>query len=244
VRRCRCRYTQDCSHTLIAALADLKRLGVPMGYLSFQGAGASKAQLGERRLAGVGGGQPGDAPWCVNTWGPDLPGTGTYPLPVGELHAAIGVPLQLYAPYFCEASTYFRRNNDSSPWHSVVSDQTLQGCNNYGFQDVVPSQSRAFYDWFFAKGAAAGMASFEPDFMNQNYNCVKEFVTSATAADTWQQGMAGAALAQDLTVQWCYATPTDVLASLDMPAVTSDPGTPSLPHRRRPCSAPLARPLR
>ena len=30
-----------------------------------------------------------------------------------------------------------------------------------------------FYRWFFAKGKAAGMVGFEPDFMNQNYNCVR-----------------------------------------------------------------------
>jgi hypothetical protein len=33
--------------------------------------------------------------------------------------------------------------------------------------------------------------------------------------------MADAALAKNLTVQWCYAAPTDVLASLEMPAVTN-----------------------
>jgi len=33
--------------------------------------------------------------------------------------------------------------------------------------------------------------------------------------------MADAALEMNLTVQWCYATPTDVLASLEMPAVTN-----------------------
>jgi|EP01046_Picozoa_sp_COSAG06_P015633 hypothetical protein len=34
-------------------------------------------------------------------------------------------------------------------------------------------------------------------------------------------GMATAALEKNLTVQWCYATPTDILAALEMPAVTN-----------------------
>ena len=38
------------------------------------------------------------------------------------------------------------------------------------------------------------MVSFEPDFMNQNYNCVPDFVESADNARTWQMGMAVAAL--------------------------------------------------
>ena len=54
------------------------------------------------------------------------------------------------------------------------------------------------------------MQSFEPDFMNQNYNCVPAFIESATNATTWQHGMADAALAADVAVQWCYAAPTDV----------------------------------
>ena len=61
----------------------------------------------------------------------------------------------------------------------------------------------------------AGMVSFEPDFMNQNYNCVPDFVESADNARTWQMGMAVAALEKNLTVQWCYATPTDILAALE-----------------------------
>jgi hypothetical protein len=42
-------------------MAYLKGIGVPMGYLSFQGGGAS-AGAGDDKLA---------APWCVSTWGVD-----------------------------------------------------------------------------------------------------------------------------------------------------------------------------
>ena len=41
------------------------------------------------------------------------------------------------------------------------------------------------------------------------------------AAQQWQQGMTGAAAEKGITVQWCYSAPTDVLASLDTPAVTN-----------------------
>lgn len=57
--------------------------------------------------------------------------------------------------------------------------------------------------------------------MNQNYNCVPEFIESVSNASTWQHGMTDAALAKNLTVQWCYAAPTDVLNSLEMPALTN-----------------------
>lgn len=57
--------------------------------------------------------------------------------------------------------------------------------------------------------------------MNQNYNCVPEFIESTSNATVWQHGMTDAALAAGIAVQWCYAAPTDVLNSLDMPALTN-----------------------
>ena len=227
--------TANCSKTLIDAVADLKELGVPMGYLSFQGAGASSMAAAAvdgsdgpdsavRRLD-EGPSPPPAAPWCVNTWGPDLHGKerGNFPVELagGDFANALGIPLQLYAPYFCPESKYFSRVDPSSNWTSVISNNSIPGCGDFGFQDVAPAESLEFYRWFFAKGQDAGMISFEPDFMNQNYNCVPDFVESASNARTWQMGMAGAALEKNLTVQWCYATPTDILASLEMPAVTN-----------------------
>ena len=216
------------------AVADLKELGVPMGYLSFQGAGASSMSAAVEGYGEAGSAlrrlddgppKPHAAPWCVNTWGPDLHGSERRQFPVelagGDFAKALGIPLQLYAPYFCPESKYFSRVDPSSNWTSVVSDTSIDGCSFYGFQDVTPAESLEFYRWFFAKGQDAGMVSFEPDFMNQNYNCVPDFVESAENARTWQMGMAGAALEKNLTVQWCYATPTDILAALEMPAVTN-----------------------
>ena len=217
---CFCR-EKNCSATLIDTLADLKNAGTPMGYLSFQGAGASSlgapqfletdtATSDDDRLLG--------APWCVNTWGVDGGLGSEYPLSVGDMQRAVDVPLQLYAPYFCSGSGYF---GNGSNWTAVSSDTTLEGCGDFSFLDVAPAQSRTFYDWFFAKGKAVGMASFEPDFMNQNYNCVPDFVHTTDRAQQWQEGMAGAALDAGVAVQWCYAAPTDVLAAVDFPAVTN-----------------------
>lgn len=81
-----------------------------------------------------------------------------------------------------------RGNNSTTPWIALSAVLV---------QDVSSQQSRAFYDDMFGRGAAAGngfawlwshvppcapmytcvsagMASFEPDFMNQNYNCVPQ----------------------------------------------------------------------
>jgi len=199
----------NCSKTLLDEIDYVRKEGIAVGYLSFQGAGAS-----------TGRGQA--APWCVDTWGVDGGLGKQYPMDLNTFQKALGLPLQLYAPYFCPGSKYFDSEEHPSQWKSVSSDATLPGCSGYDFQNIEPSQSKAFYDWFLGKGEKmAGMVSFETDFMNQNHNCVPEFIRSATGAETWQQGMANAALKKDISIQWCYATPTDMLASLDMPAVTN-----------------------
>ena len=77
------------SATLIDAVATLRAQGLEMGYLSFQGSGACTSN--------------GKAPWCVSTWGVDGGLSRQYPVPLPEFQRALGVPLQLYAPYFCQA---------------------------------------------------------------------------------------------------------------------------------------------
>ena len=200
---------ENCSQTLLDEIEYLRNEGIPMGYLSFQGAGASS-------------GRGKAAPWCIDTWGVDGGLGKQYPMDLNTFQEALGLPLQLYAPYFCPGSNYFDSAEHLSEWKSVSSDPTLPGCDGFAFENVEPSQSRAFYDWFLDKGVQnAGMVSFETDFMNQNHNCVPDFIHNATAAEIWQKGMAEAALAKKVPVQWCYAAPTDVFASLDMPAVTN-----------------------
>ena len=201
--------TGNCSKTMLDVQSSLLEQGIPLGYLSFQGAGASSSD--------------GGAPWCVSTWGIDGgENSKQFPLSVGELHAALGIPLQLYAPYFCNNSQYFQPGaKPLGGWSAYTSDTTLPGCGSYFFKVPTVADAPAFYEQLFARGAAAGMASFEPDFMNQNYNCMPEFVEDTTTAPAWQKAMNDAAQKTGSPVQWCYATPTDALATLDLPYITN-----------------------
>lgn len=99
---------KDCSDLLIGELKQLKEAGVPMGYLSYQGAGSSTMaadfEYDITHVESLGAAPPGpppSAPWCVNEWGPDLNESqrqrGPYPMPMDQFQKALGVPLQLCA---------------------------------------------------------------------------------------------------------------------------------------------------
>ena len=205
---CFCSQT-NCSEVLLEEKAYLDSIGIPLGYLSFQGAGTSS-------------GRGKAAPWCIEKWSADGgQDPNNYPLDTKAFQKALGIPLQLYAPYFCPNSTrYFQPD---TPWKSVASNPNLPGCSGFAFETVRASDSKAFFEWFLDKGIEnGGMASFESDFMDQNVNCVDDFVENPIhGADEFLEGMAGAALERNLPIQWCYASPNVVLASLNFPAVTN-----------------------
>jgi hypothetical protein len=205
---CFCHQT-NCSEVLLEEKSYLHSIGIPLGYLSFQGAGTSS-------------GRGKAAPWCIEKWSADGgQDPNNYPLGTTVFQKALGIPLQLYAPYFCPNSTrYFQPD---TPWKSVASNPNLPGCSGFAFETVRASDSKDFFEWFLDKGIEnGGMASFESDFMNQNVNCVDDFVENPIhGADEFLEGMAGAALGRKLPIQWCYASPNVVLASLNFPAVTN-----------------------
>ena len=205
---CFCRQS-NCSEVLLQEKEYLDSIGVPIWYLSFQGAGSSS-------------GRGKAAPWCIERWSADGgQDPKHYPLDTKAFQKALGVPLQLYAPYFCPNSRkYFQ---PYTPWRSVSSNPQLPGCSGFDFDMVHPADSKDFFKWFMKKGIDnAGMASFESDFMNQNVNCVDDFVESGNfGADYLLAGMAQAALELNTPIQWCYASPNVLFASLDFPAVTN-----------------------
>jgi hypothetical protein len=205
---CFCRDT-NCSEVLLEEKNYLDSIGIPIGYLSFQGAGTSS-------------GRGKAAPWCVETWSADGgQDPNNYPLDIGDFQKSLGLPLQLYAPYFCPNSTrYFQPD---TPWKSVASNPDLPSCSGFAFETVRASDSEAFFEWFMSKGIQhAGMFSFESDFMDQNINCVDDFVENPVhGADAFLDGMASAALGLNVPIQWCYASPNVVMASLNFPAVTN-----------------------
>jgi hypothetical protein len=180
--------TTNCNEELLGLKASLDDAKIPTGYMSYQGAWWLL---------------DGSAPWCVSEWVHNP--ARNYPMTNAEFQKRLQLPVQLYAPYFCNDTAY------ASEWPMLSSDQSIPNCGGYSFKDVHPDSSEDFYSWLYAKGDDWGMMGFEPDFLNQNYACVDEFITNVSAAPAWLDGMAHAAEARGYPIQWCYSTPAHLL---------------------------------
>jgi len=193
-----------CDETLLNETDYLHSIGIDYGYMSFQGAWWKNK--GE------------SAPWCIGTW----EGNGKYPMGIAEFQHALDKPLQLYLPYLCNNSDY----STDKQWNWIYSDTTLSGCKNWGFLEIEPSQSKEWFEWVFNKSIVEyGMRSFEVDFLDANYKCIREFVSDTSSAKSWMKGMNDAGVSYDIPIQWCYSTPPELLQSLELPMVTNFRGS-------------------
>jgi hypothetical protein len=121
---------------------------------------------------------------------------------------AFGLPLQLYAPYFCNDTVY------TTNFSMVRSDPSLPECSGFDFWDPAPEDAVAFYEFLYDLGTSYGMFSYEPDFLNSNHNCVPRFISEIGAAETVFRAQTDVALQRGIPVQWCYATPYTMLWTL------------------------------
>ena len=195
-----------CHEALDACLLDEKAHldadGVPIRWLSFQNAwweaGAESA------------------PWCIGSW---QPAPGKVPMGVAAFQQALGLPLQLYAPYFCTGppSPYALGGN----WSMARSNTSLPGCNGMDFYLPTPEDSFSFYSFLFDLGLSYGMRLFEPDFLNAAHTCRPDLLRAVGAAEGFFAGQADAAALRGIPIQWCFATPLLVLWSLNAPTITN-----------------------
>ena len=101
---------------------------------------------------------------------------------VERFQQKLGLPLQLYSPYLCSKSPY------SKDFDFLRSNPKLDGCSIFDFQQPKPDEAFRFYEYLFTIGQKVGMVNFELDFLNQNVDCVNEYLLNHTAAATFFDG--------------------------------------------------------
>jgi len=150
----------------------------------------------------------GGGVFCTMDWRP-WPSA----FPAGLDGVQTELPWLLYAPYFCANSSYVLQ----APQNFLVSPG--------GYAVPTPNHSAVFYRQLFASNYASGsgkkLAGYEVDFMIDNFLNQREFREELGAAEGWLAGMHTAASERNMSIQYCMALPSDLLASLQHKFVTN-----------------------
>eukprot|EP01051_Picozoa_sp_SAG22_P000177 SAG22_NODE_3_length_48349_cov_158.681180_38_plen_467_part_00 len=122
----------------------------------------------------------------------------------------------LYTPFWCanyENPGHF--NMTTAPKHAPLA----------GTKIVTPEDSRRFFDAIMEQGMQltnGHLTAYEIDFLAWNFQSMLGVsITEPSQAQLWYQGMADAAAARNVTIQYCLGNPSDVLLSLAFPAVSN-----------------------
>ena len=131
----------------------------------------------------------------------------------------------LYTPFF--AKEYFNQSTTRGKYSIAAprdSKTPVAGGNLRGDQRLpAANSSLKFYGDLYDLGIAetrGRMVSYEMDFMRYNFQQYPLFFERMHAADEWFGGMADAAAARNLSVQYCLPGASDVLQSLRYDSVT------------------------
>ena len=121
-----------------------------------------------------------------------------------------GLSYVLYAPFFCSDSVYA---------HNFTMVNSTDGHN----AAPAPEDSEAFFAALFAEQRARGvpMIGYEVDFLEDQTGWFRYMIAEVDGAARWLTGMATAAAAANISVQYCMAHPASFLHALSLPAVTN-----------------------
>ncbi|KAJ9465532.1 hypothetical protein DIPPA_59665 [Diplonema papillatum] len=115
-------------------------------------------------------------------------------------------PLSLYMDAYNSDNIYI--NNSRYKW-------AKDGTNH-----SVPI-TRVFYDDLFRNGTQIGMKMFEQDWLSWHSEVSGLMTSDVSTGDAWLNAMGQAALAANVSLQWCMMIPSNVLKTTEVPAVTN-----------------------
>lgn len=144
---------------------------------------------------------------CVDKW--ELPNN-TFPGGLKTFRKEFGVPMLLYAPYFCQ------ENQWSEPLLPKGADAGIP----------TPERSEPFYTTLFEYIHAHGGYSYEIDFMAELFLGIPEFRQNYNWSAQFLHGMNAAGANTKTPIQFCMMQPSDLLMSIQLDYVTNGRASP------------------
>eukprot|EP00750_Incisomonas_marina_P023958 INCI5072.2.p1 GENE.INCI5072.2~~INCI5072.2.p1 ORF type:complete len:814 (-),score=111.60 INCI5072.2:2037-4478(-) len=133
---------------------------------------------------------------------------GLFPNGLPAFSDRLDLPLQLYTPFF---------------WDNYQTKYNMSESTSFkGTKVVVPNDAAGFFADLFDLGlniTNGRFSTYEIDFLDSNFKGCASCFEDVDAADRWYRGLGDAALARNITIQYCLPSATDMLVSLDFPAV-------------------------
>ena len=148
--------------------------------------------------------------WCVADWSmiPEA-----FPSGLEGLYKKLGVPFLYYMPYWC------MDNHTHAPkWSFITTEDCGWECE-YTF--VRGEQSKDFHVELFTKYKPLGLSNYEQDFMVTNFLKTNLYRTNLTEYIQWAAGLNAAGEETQVPIQYCMATPSDIMMSVSMDWVTN-----------------------
>ena len=147
---------------------------------------------------------------------PSVPSTGTtvweprddaLPDGIAALHRSTGLPLVFHSRHLHRDSPYFEAGRlagwlDEESGHAHPADAEL-------------------YEIWMEQVAAWGGCTYEQDWLVEMFLTVRSLRNTPGRATAWQRAIDAAAARRGLTLQWCMATPADLLGTVHLSRVSS-----------------------
>jgi hypothetical protein len=140
-------------------------------------------------------------------------------------------PMALYGHMFCNDTSLRSRFDMKEPqnrwwWNGYNTCPPRVKCPIKVAQPVSDAAEAFYRDIMGIAKSDLNMLHFEVDFMDIQFGEYVEYVTEPGEHRKWLKGMADAALALNVSVQYCMPLPGHMLQTLEFPAVTNARASP------------------
>lgn len=177
-------------------------IGVPFGHWQFDSWFYPKDGPVDAQGGGGGG--------AVINWTADKE---IFPSGMESINRALGgLPMVMHNRQWSVVSAYINESSANVEW--ATTGNAPDGC-------AAPKDPHAFFEWFFRQQEGWGLAMYEQDWMNKEYDCADALRTNISLADDWLAGMAAGVQASARTQQYCMPYAPDILSAAAFPAVTN-----------------------
>eukprot|EP00659_Diplonema_papillatum_P007521 gene7521-11520_t len=133
-----------------------------------------------------------------------------FPDGIGAVTEKTHWPIVAHNRYWSSNTDYAKQNGGK--YNFLVEPNSQSG--------VAIPQDQEFWDDLLAEAKVWGLATYEQDWLNDEFNWLNCTRSSPTVAKNWLRQMGAAARKNDVHVQYCMSLPRHILMSVEIPAVT------------------------